>query len=714
MLCLTMIVKNAGTTFKDILRNNAKHIDRWCIVDTGSTDGTQDIIKEVLKDIPGELFEEPFINFKISRNNCLDYAKEHCKYIIMLDDTYEIQGNIQKFLKENVIPHDSLSILIKSDDTEYYSNRIIKSESKLRYKFTIHEVIDDKNNINLTIPNDISLFDHRSEYMEKRTKDRKQFDLDLLFKELEENPDDPRTIYYIAQTYGCMDNEIEKSIYFEKRIKLDGYIQEKIDAMFELARCYNFKLNQVDGKISEKQWKKCEDLYLQAWNLDKKRPDSLYFLGIHYYLEKNYKFAYDYFKLGFEIGYPIDSQYALKPTLSFYFLPKFFTEVCYYQQDHTLGYLAANLFLKNNYSNEVTNWEAIHKQLNKMPEINNSPTILKNSFVIVTENSWSNWTGKDILTKGVGGSETWVIETARNLNFNVIVFCNCEKSEMFENVGYNPINLFHNFIANNVVDYIIISRYTEYIPIALKGHAKKIGVIFHDILQPEIIIPINNKITLIGLTDWHCDSIKKYFPQFKTIKSNYGIKNFNLNNLKKKNSFIYSSFPNRGLSVLLKMWKNITDCLPDATLNVYCNLEQQWVNQVAPDEMKYIKENINQNGITLHGWVSKETLNLAYNKSEYWLYPCIFEETFCLTAMEAAINKTFTISVNLAGLSETIGDRGLIIQGDPQTEEWQNECIKKLKMLNQSFKESCIEQNYQWASERSWKQQTNKLINKLN
>ena len=37
--------------------------------------------------------------------------------------------------------------------------------------------------------------------MEKRTNDRKQFDLDLLFKELKDYPDDPRSLYYIAQTY---------------------------------------------------------------------------------------------------------------------------------------------------------------------------------------------------------------------------------------------------------------------------------------------------------------------------------------------------------------------------------------------------------------------------------------------------------------------------------------------------------------------------------
>ena len=57
--------------------------------------------------------------------------------------------------------------------------------------------------------------------------------------------------------------------------------------------------------------------------IDESRPEPLYFIGIHYYLEHNYNKAYIYFKKAFEIGFPIHCQYSLKPTLSFHFLPKF-------------------------------------------------------------------------------------------------------------------------------------------------------------------------------------------------------------------------------------------------------------------------------------------------------------------------------------------------------------------------------------------------------
>jgi glycosyltransferase involved in cell wall biosynthesis len=224
-----------------------------------------------------------------------------------------------------------------------------------------------------------------------------------------------------------------------------------------------------------------------------------------------------------------------------------------------------------------------------------------------------------------------------------------------------------------------------------------------------MIIPCHPKIKgIFGLTDWHAQCIKNTFPQFKeiTYSTNYGIDQTRFkSSIKVKNSFIYSSFPNRGLVILLKMWPHIIQEFPDATLHIYCNLEQEWVNRVSPDMMREIKTllKVNKQGITLHGWVSKSELAEAWGKSEYWLYPCIFQETFCLTAVEAAITKTCVITNNLAGLQETVGDRGIIIEGNPYTLEWQMKCLEKVKDIMKTGKHELLEKNYQWATDRSWK-----------
>jgi predicted O-methyltransferase YrrM len=396
-------------------------------------------------------------------------------------------------------------------------------------------------------------------------------------------------------------------------------------------------------------------------------------------------------------------------------------------EDNQTGLAATELFLTsskyNNPNSEgwnlVINWNRIHNQLIKFNKIEKKEIYHEQElFCIVADGGWSNWTGSDINTKGVGGSETWVIEMARyiqkNTNKTVVVFCKTDRPEFFEGVGYNPIEMFHQFVAQNVISYCIISRFPEYIPVAIKGNCLNIGIIFHDILIPETIIPKHEKIKWIfGLTDWHSNTIKNMFPQHNVITMNYGIdlQKFKIQP-KIKNSFIYSSFPNRGLSVLLKMWPRIQKLFPDAKLNVYCNLEQEWVNRVAKDEMIEIKERLKTlTGVIVHGWVDKQTLIHAWETAEYWFYPCKFEETFCLTALEAAISKTFVISNNLAALGETIGNRGLIVHGNALTEEWQDQVIEKLSKLEKTTKENLIEINYNWAKERSWESQAHKFAN---
>jgi len=727
LLNLMFMVKNAGPDFEHVLLENIKYLDRWTILDTGSTDGTQEVIKRVLGHLPGQLYEEPFVDFKVSRNRLIDLAGNKCKYNIMLDDSYIIQGDLRNFLNE--IRGDqfgtSYSLYIKSYDNEYASNRITKPEYNLKYIYRIHEVIQDKDNINVMIPKNVSYInDVTSEYMNKRTKDRKLFDLQLLFKELEDDPNDPRSLYYIAQTYSCLEDYDKCYEYFLKRAnhKNDGFIQEKIDAIFEAARLANFRF--------KKPWEECKKLYEWAYSLDNNRPDSLYFIGIHYYLEGDNMKAYEYFKQAFDIGYPIHSQYSLKPTLSFHFLPKMFTELCYIYKDYIRGYESSKLFCEKNdiKDPEYTiqhDWLNIFSKLLLLQPSNNPP-IKHHKPVIVfcIDGNWKPWTGRDIDFKGLGGSETWAVETSRylsKLGYIVHLFCKCTNEENYDGVEYHDISKYHIFIQNNIVDYCIISRYSEWVPMTYECNVLNVILWVHDLTPSTIVIPDNNKLKyIICLTEWHEKYMKSLFPLLeKKIKHHYygiDVNKFNdINEDKIKHRFIYSSTANRGLINILNMWDRILEIFPNASLEVFCDLELQWANDAAPEDMKIIKSKINSKGVIYRGWQSKSELIRGWKRAEYWVYPCIFEETFCLTALEAALSKTIPITNGLAALQET-AKYGVIIEGDPRSEEWQDNALEWIKKLDNdsTIKNRIIKENYEFAINSSWFEKTKEFVDKFN
>ena len=739
LLNLCIMVKNGGEQFANMLKENMKHIDTWTILDTGSTDDTIKIINETLVPFKkGTLYQEPFINFGASRNRLLELAGKSAKYQIMLDDTYILQGNIKDFL--NIVRGDqnatSFSIFIKTNDNEYSSNRIFKSICDLKYEYKIHEVIISKNNVNVIIPIDFATInDVTYEYMEKRTNDRIYADLQILQEEIDENPNDPRSYYYMAQTYYFIDKYEEACEFYLQRANhpIEGFIEEKISAFIEAANLYNLKLN--------KPWSECEQLYLKAYELNKKRPEAMYFIGYHYYLENNFIKAFEYLKLAFQIGYPIHCQYRLRPEMSFYFIPRFLTQLCYDFKDYKLGEQVSLLFLENNkptadYYDVIVSWHKIFQHINIIPNVSNNrfSNIIFNKPILcfVADGGFDNWTGSDILSKGIGGSETYIIEMARYIQkhgyFQVIVFCNCLQEEIFENVTYWPLSIYYDFISEKTVHTCIISRFSEYYPATSLCNVDNIYLVSHDLLLSGIVIPINNKLRKIFcLTEWHVEFFNKQFPTLTNfiVPFYYGIdtNKFNnfVNSIKIPNKFIYSSFPNRGLLPLLQMWPKIIHFYPDASLYIYSDIDGKYVNQAEPEKMNTIRQLLNEyknieNGLNIFykGWVNKAELTESWMSAEYWLYPCTFMETFCLTALESALSKTLVITNSLAALQNTVGNRGLIIEGDPTTKEWQDNALKELiKIMSPSShykRNQLIQMNYEWASTMSWEKQANKLL----
>ena len=729
LIHLCIMVKNGGPQFEDMLKANLSIIDRWTILDTGSTDDTINIINRVLVGKKkGKLYHEPFINFRESRNRCFELAGKACKFILTLDDTYIMKGHLRQFLNE--VRSDqyssSFTLFIESDDTKYGSNRIIKSDSGLRYKHKIHEVISDHNNINVVIPFESAyIFDGRFEYMEKRTIDRKQLDLKLLYEEVEENPNDPRAYYYLAQTYNILEDYEKAFFYFKKRCEFtnSGFLQERVDAAFETARIANFKLN--------KSWEECEKLYNDCYKIDESRPESLYFIGIHYYLENNYKKAFGFFKKGFEIGFPTHCQYSLKPTLSFHFLPKFLTRICYSLEEFEVGENASHFFLLNNKPDaidyeEMVSWYKIFVKLNiykgpKVPKVSQKPIVC-----FVADGGFHPWTGSTILKEGVGGSETYIIEMARYIRlsnmFNVYVFCNTpdQKTEIFEGVSYVHLNKYYEFIYTNYVQTCIISRFSEYLPVTFKGFSENVYLVVHDLTPSGNVIPLNDKLkTIFCLTEWHTHYLSTIFPSLQNIKPfYYGIDDRFKNKTQKiKNKFMYSSFPNRGLLQLLQMWPKIYEKNNNASLYIYSDVNHKWSNEVEPLKMEEIRKLLNEYkdlGIHYRGWVNKKELSDAWLSSEYWLYPCTFMETFCLTALESASSKTLVITNHLAALQNTVGNRGVIINGDPTTKEWQELALTQLFYYmddkNKAEKDKLINMNYEWSLTLSWEIQARKFI----
>jgi len=703
LLNLLIMVKDAGDGFRDVLLKNKPFIDHWVILDTGSTDNTIKIIEETMSDIPGVLYEEPFINFRDSRNRLLELAGEDYAFNVMLDDTYVLEGNqLRDFL--TVIREDDkadeIGITIEDVERRYISIRFTKPKRRLKYIYKIHEIIENVGLLAASIPYNVGrVKDITSEYMANRTNKRKDTDIQLLLETHEEDPTDPRILYYIADSYLNKKEWVDSLKYFELRVKMDGYENEKQDALYYIAVLSHFYIN--------KPWEECEPLYLAAHNFLGKSPESLYFMGKYYLENNNYEKAYFYLKKSFDIGIP-DIQMSFRKNIYFFHIPTDLIRLAYVKNDFITAEKCCDLILSSEYSNELAaNWKNILTLINNSNNTIEKVKITKKKVIcFVSPGGWDNWDGETLLTKGLGGSETFSIKYAEMLakDHHVIVFCDCKIQKNYNKVIYKNIKEYLNFLNNFHIDFCIINRYPQYLKVTKLNNVGKVYLVLHDIMVENSVMLIDSVDKVLCISDWHKQQFLYFFPNLANITEviSYGIDTQLYSNcVKEPYSFIYPSFANRGLLPLLQMFPKIVKQFPFARLRVFCDFNNSWLNTYHSETVKKIKVLLEeqQDNVINYGWVNGETLRNYWNISKIWFYPCTFAETCCLTAYEAAASRTLAITTDLAALTESVGDRGIIISGNPLEEQWQDTALERVfKVLrNEEDVDPYITSNYNWV-----------------
>src|SRR6266487_7178166 len=80
-----MIVKDEAAILERCLRSVKPLISYWVICDTGSTDNTKEIVGSVLRDVPGELHEDSWVDFGHNRTRSLQRARGKADYHLLID-----------------------------------------------------------------------------------------------------------------------------------------------------------------------------------------------------------------------------------------------------------------------------------------------------------------------------------------------------------------------------------------------------------------------------------------------------------------------------------------------------------------------------------------------------------------------------------------------------------------------------------------------------
>ena len=266
-LGLHMIVKDEAHVIERCLTSVRPLIDWWVVVDTGSTDATQQKVRRSMAGLPGILLERPWVSFGHNRQEALEAARtfEHAApddHVLWIDADEQLV-DVPPRLPE--LTHDGYHLQVEYGSTRYQRLAIVRLESPWRWTGAIHEYLDlpDARLSALAAPRVLV----RSEGARSRDPDRYRHDAALIERELRREPGDPRLQFYLGQSWrDAGEPERALAAYRARAENAGGWEQERWYSLLQVAVLLE-RLERPAGEVA--------DAFLAAFAADPSRAEPL-------------------------------------------------------------------------------------------------------------------------------------------------------------------------------------------------------------------------------------------------------------------------------------------------------------------------------------------------------------------------------------------------------------------------------------------------------
>lgn len=275
-LCLNMIVRNESARILRALDSVLPYISTFAILDTGSTDGTVEMIREwgLKHGINGLVGLGSFVDFSQARNDALKMARSWVsrhRFAEPLTDYFLLMDADMELVVDEPDAFEGLSgemfyMVQRAGSLSYHNARLLAYNSTAKYEGVTHEFLAVAPTGTITKAHFIDHADgsNRAEKFER--------DIRLFLADLERDPENPRTWFYLANSYRDNGEPLKAAEAYRKRIQIGGWDEETWSARINLANCME-KMGLEDAYLKEA---------LDAFDFRPQRAETLYALSKHY------------------------------------------------------------------------------------------------------------------------------------------------------------------------------------------------------------------------------------------------------------------------------------------------------------------------------------------------------------------------------------------------------------------------------------------------
>jgi len=346
-----MIVKDETHIIKECLESMLPYIDRYDITDTGSTDGTPELIKEFMDEhgVPGEVYLSDWKGFGDSggkmgsRTESLRNCDGKADYAWVIDADDYVSGD---FKFPEVMDADSYSLRIGREDFVWWRNQIFRTGIGWSYVGVLHEYAECKGisnppNVVRIIGNyNISARTLGARNVGITTEEKYSRDAENLEEALKEEPNNSRYQFYLAQSY-FDSQQYEKSLEaYLKRAEMGGWEEEIFYSLYRAA---------MIKALLDKSWPEIQQQFLDAYNFRPIRAEPLYQIArIYRQVHDQPRLGYIFAKMALEIPYPKDDILFISDEVYKYQILDEIGATAFYAGKPHVGYHACKRLVEEN------------------------------------------------------------------------------------------------------------------------------------------------------------------------------------------------------------------------------------------------------------------------------------------------------------------------------------------------------------------------------